>query len=85
MTTGARDKPVAVRYRPPMTESRLLTVEQAAEYLGCGRSTVYVMLDTGQLPSLKIGKLRRISRTDLDDWIELRMVYPDGWVVPRRG
>ena len=40
------------------------TVEQVAEMLHVGRDKVYYLLRTGQLRSIKIGKLRRItSRT----------------------
>jgi excisionase family DNA binding protein len=40
----------------------LLTVEQAAEILHVSRDKVYGLIRTGQLRSIKIGKLRRISR-----------------------
>ena len=37
------------------------TVEQIAEMLHIGRDKVYYLLRTGQLRSIKIGKLRRIT------------------------
>ena len=37
------------------------TVEQVAEMLHVGRDKVYYLLRTGQLRSIKIGKLRRIT------------------------
>ena len=37
------------------------TVEQVAEMLHIGRDKVYYLLRTGQLQSIKIGKLRRIT------------------------
>jgi excisionase family DNA binding protein len=37
------------------------TVEQVAEMLHIGRDKVYYLLRTGQLRSIKIGKLRRIT------------------------
>jgi excisionase family DNA binding protein len=43
-----------------------LTVEQAAEMLQVSRDTVYGLIRTRQLRSIKIGKLRRIYR----QWIE---------------
>lgn len=39
-----------------------LTVDQAAEVLNVGRDNVYSLIRTGQLRSIKIGRLRRISR-----------------------
>jgi excisionase family DNA binding protein len=38
----------------------LLTAEQAAEMLNIGRCKVYDLLRTGELESVKIGRLRRI-------------------------
>jgi excisionase family DNA binding protein len=50
-------------------ERLALTVEQVAEMLGIGRDRVYNLLRTGQLESIKIGKLRRIPRPALDSYI----------------
>lgn len=45
------------------------TVEQIAEMLGIGRDKVYYLLRTGQLKSIKIGKLRRITDRHLADFV----------------
>jgi excisionase family DNA binding protein len=45
------------------------TVEQVAEMLHVGRDKVYYLLRTGQLRSLKIGKLRRITEQQLAEFI----------------
>lgn len=45
------------------------TVEQVAEALNIGRDKVYELLRTGQLRSIKIGKLRRITDQHLTDFI----------------
>ena len=45
------------------------TVEQVAEILKVGRDKVYFLLRTGQLRSIKIGKLRRITDEHLADFI----------------
>lgn len=41
----------------------------AARLLGVGRSTVYELLAEGTLPSVKIGRARRITRTAIDDFV----------------
>ena len=41
-------------------ERLLLTAEEAAEVLNIGRAKVYDLLRTGELESVKIGRLRRI-------------------------
>lgn len=55
----------------PSASSRLLlTVNEVAAELGCGRDTVYSLLTTGALPSVRLGaRLRRIRRSDLDNYI----------------
>ncbi len=45
------------------------TVEQVAEMLSIGRDKVYFLLRTGQLNSIKIGKLRRITDQHLADFV----------------
>jgi excisionase family DNA binding protein len=45
------------------------TVEQVAELLHIGRDKVYYLLRTGQLRSIKIGKLRRITRRHLAQFV----------------
>ncbi|NLI00527.1 MAG: helix-turn-helix domain-containing protein [Chthonomonadales bacterium] len=48
----------------------LLSVAEVATELGCGRDTVYTLLTTGALPSVKLGgRLRRIRRTDLITYV----------------
>ena len=45
------------------------TVEQVAEMLHIGRDKVYYLLRTGQLRSIKIGKLRRITDRHLAEFV----------------
>jgi excisionase family DNA binding protein len=45
------------------------TVEQVAKMLHIGRDKVYYLLRTGQLRSIKIGKLRRITDAQLAQFI----------------
>jgi DNA binding domain, excisionase family len=49
----------------------LLSVAEVATELGCGRDTVYALLTSGALPSVRLGgRLRRIRRTDLTDYVD---------------
>jgi excisionase family DNA binding protein len=45
------------------------TVEQVAQMLQIGRDKVNYLLRTGQLPSIKISKLRRITEEHLAEFI----------------
>jgi excisionase family DNA binding protein len=38
----------------------LLTVEEAAQRLSVGRTTLYALLKNGQINSIRVGRLRRI-------------------------
>lgn len=54
--------------KPPPTDqapSVMLTVEQAAEQLGIGRTTTYALLRSGQLRSVLVGRLRRVPANEL--------------------
>jgi excisionase family DNA binding protein len=48
----------------------LYTAEEAAELLGIGRSTFYLLLASGEVDSVKIGVLRRIPAAALDRYVE---------------
>jgi excisionase family DNA binding protein len=45
------------------------TVEQIAKMLHVGRDKVYELIRTGQLHSIKIGKLRRITEEQLNEFV----------------
>jgi excisionase family DNA binding protein len=51
-----------------MTEI-LLTVPEAARRLSLGRTIVYELIASGELPSLKIGRARRIPAIALEQWV----------------
>ena len=48
---------------------QLLTVVEAAEHLCVSRSKVYELLAAGELPSVRIGRTRRIAMSALADFI----------------
>jgi excisionase family DNA binding protein len=47
----------------------VLSPDQLAEYLGCGRTTAYQLLREGRIPSFKVGRLRRIRTGDVDHYV----------------
>jgi excisionase family DNA binding protein len=51
-------------------EVAAFNVDQAIRCSGLGRTTIYAALKTGALPSLKIGRARRIMRSDLLRYLE---------------
>jgi excisionase family DNA binding protein len=55
----------------------LLTVEEAAEQLGIGRTLMYALVKGGQVESVHIGRLRRIPADALPRYLErLRTALP---------
>jgi excisionase family DNA binding protein len=44
----------------PAVEPLLVRVEEAARILSLSRSTIYEMMDAGELPSVRRGSARRI-------------------------
>lgn len=48
----------------------LVTVKQAAELLGIGRTTVYELIEAGELRSVKRGSSRRIPLKAIHDYID---------------
>jgi excisionase family DNA binding protein len=47
----------------------LLTPEEAARRLRIGRTFIYSLLREGAIPSVKIGRVRRVRVRDLDEYV----------------
>ena len=54
------------------TEPTLLTLQEAADAVGCHYQTLYKRVRSGELPALVAGGSYRISRADLDAWLHER-------------
>lgn len=52
-----------------MTAPLLYTPQAAAKELGVGKTTIYALFATGELPSVKIGSARRVRATDLEAYV----------------
>lgn len=61
---------VAKKERYPAREtyvsSALLTVAEAAKYLGVGRKKVYELIEWGELKAVKLGRSVQVERNSLD-------------------
>jgi excisionase family DNA binding protein len=51
-------------------EPRLLTIDEASQYLSLHPKTIYFMARKGELPVVKVGRAVRFDRIALDHWIE---------------
>ncbi len=64
---------------------RWLSTKDAATYLGITPRTLYRLIDDGQLPAYKFGRVIRLKQDDVDTFIEsarvepgsLKHLYPD--------
>lgn len=52
-----------------MSQPELLKTREVAERLGISQSQVYRLIRSGALPTVPIGKDRRVSRAALDAWL----------------
>ncbi len=60
------------------TPTLLLRVEEAALRLGIGRTSMYRLVMTGEVESVRIGGLRRIPAPCLEEYVDrLRQRGPD--------
>ena len=64
-------------------ERLLISVEEAAEMLGVGRSTVYDLMRVGKIPSVRIRRCRRVPVDGLRAYIAGEQSR--GWLELKRG
>jgi excisionase family DNA binding protein len=58
-----------VEHQNPVAVPLVLTIEQAAERLGIGRSLMYALVSSGEVESVTIGRLRRIPTDALVEYV----------------
>ncbi|HTX85198.1 MAG TPA: helix-turn-helix domain-containing protein [Streptosporangiaceae bacterium] len=54
---------------PTIAPAVLLTVEEAAQRLSIGRTTMYSLVSTGAIESVTIGRLRRVPSECLEKYV----------------
>lgn len=66
---GTEEKPLETPTRPNQPRL-LLTVEEAAQSLGIGRTTMYGLIKAGQISSVRIGQLRRVPANAVAAYVD---------------
>ena len=65
-------------------EKNFLSVEEASDYLGIKKPTLYSWAKCGKIPHYRLNRLLRFKKGDLDRWIErgkredLQENFPEG-------
>lgn len=57
-------------------ELKFISPGELQELLGCGRTFCYELLLNGEIPSYKLGKLRRIALADVLRYLEANKYCP---------
>lgn len=52
--------------------SRLMNIDELADYLRIQRQTIYNWLNQGKISGIKVGGVWRFDRKDVDDWLRSR-------------
>jgi excisionase family DNA binding protein len=62
----------------PLSEERLglLAIPEVCQELGMGKSWVYRRLRSGEIPSVKLGRLIKVKRADLEGYLENHRYQP---------
>jgi excisionase family DNA binding protein len=47
----------------------LVTTVEAAQRLGCGRTTIYELISSGELETVTIGRLRRVPVAAITEYV----------------
>ena len=56
--------------RPESRDFELLSIPQACQYLGMGKSWVYRRIHNQEIPSVRLGRIIKIRRSDLEQYLE---------------
>lgn len=53
-----------------MAKTEWLTIDELADYLKLGRTTLYRMAQDGSIPATKLGNQWRFDRDEIDTWMK---------------
>ena len=65
-----------MRIEPLPMARRLLDIKDVAVYTGLSIHTLYTMVSQRRIPYVKLGRLTKFDREQLDKWIKQQTVMP---------
>lgn len=78
MSTGSvRNHQYQIQEGVSALSDGLLTVGAAVEFTGLPRTTVYALIQQGEVPSLKVGRRRLVPKRALVDYLAKQLDSPD--------
>ena len=69
MNSSKDSVPVQSMEPPGVIRQRLLDIQDVATYTGLSVHTLYTMVSQRRIPYVKIGRLTKFDRHELDKWI----------------
>ena len=57
-----------------MHQNEWLTLAEVQRVLDLGRTKTYELVAAGEIPAVKIGRVLRVNREELDRWLETKRV-----------
>ena len=67
------EAPGHLRHRRP---SELLSIQEVCQELDMGKSWVYQRLKSGEIPSIRLGRLIKVRRADLEEYMNSHRYTP---------
>jgi len=52
--------------------TKLINIDELAEYLALKKQTIYNWLSDGKISGIKVGGVWRFDRKDVDEWLKSR-------------
>jgi excisionase family DNA binding protein len=57
-----------------MQDKEWLTLAEVQRVLGLGRTKAYQLVGTGEIPAVRIGRVIRVNREELESWLQTQRV-----------
>lgn len=62
--------------------AQLYGIEDTGKALGIGRTSVYALLDSGDLTPIKIGRRTLVAASEIEEYVAKRLRTPKGEPAP---
>ena len=73
---GALEEEVPGHLRHRRRDSDLLSIQEVCQELDMGKSWVYKKLKSGEIPSIRLGRLIKVRRADLEEYLNSHRYTP---------